>query len=164
MFFSGIIEESNVLSGHENSCTNNLINTAFGCYEKCKRTTGCVGFTWYKEDSLWCPLSCWLKDTMEGRMSETGLVSGVMPVIPLCSTTDPIVETETNCPNNGACPAATTDSDLTEWGSWSSCQLSLDRTAGFEVRNRECSTRHCSDALQEEQSCSHSLLTAGEFP
>ena len=80
----------------------------------------------------------------------------------LGSASAPTVETDSSCPGS-SCPAASTDSDLTEWSSWSSCQLSLDGSTAFQVRDRECSTRHCSDALQEQQSCSHPLLSPGNL-
>jgi hypothetical protein len=65
-----------------------------------------------------------------------------------------------NCPTV-VCPAATTGSDLSTWTDWSDCQLSRDGTAGFQVRNRECSTGHCSEDVQEVQTCTHPGTTAG---
>ena len=50
---------------------------------------------------------------------------------------------------------------LEEWGEWSSCQLSLSGTSGFQVRNRECSGRQCSEDRQEMKDCTHSQSTPG---
>ena len=50
---------------------------------------------------------------------------------------------------------------LDEWSEWSSCQLTLSGTSGFQVRNRECSGRQCSEDRQETKDCTHEQATPG---
>ena len=76
-----------------------------------------------------------------------------------CSNTDPVVETESSCPGS-SCPA-NSDSGMGSYGAWSDCTLSLSGTSAFKVRNRECSDRHCSSTVQENEDCDHPLLTPG---
>ena len=71
-------------------------------------------------------------------------------------------EESESCPGT-TCPSETTDTNTGEWSEWTSCQLSLDGKSAFQVRNRECSTTDCSDALQESQSCTHVGLSLGNF-
>ena len=75
-----------------------------------------------------------------------------------CSSTDPVVETD-SCPGN-SCPG-NSDSGMGSYGAWSDCTLSISGTSAFKVRNRECSDRHCSSAVQEKEDCDHPLLTSG---
>ena len=59
-----------------------------------------------------------------------------------------------------ACPSPTTGISLTEWTHWSSCHSSLDNRRHYQVRNRECLTRHCTDGTQEERGC----LNCSKYP
>ena len=72
-----------------------------------------------------------------------------------CSSTDPEVETAA-CPGD-TCPSAASGTAGT-WSEWSTCTTSFDGSSTFQVRNRDCPNGHCSDALQEEQTCT---LTTG---
>ena len=71
-------------------------------------------------------------------------------------------EESESCPGT-ICPTETTDTNVGEWTDWTSCQLSLDRKSAFQVRNRDCSTTDCTDALQESQSCTHAGLALGIY-
>ena len=71
-------------------------------------------------------------------------------------------EESESCPGT-ICPTETTDTNVGEWTDWTSCQLSLDRKSAFQVRNRDCSTTDCNDALQESQSCTHAGLALGIY-
>ena len=71
--------------------------------------------------------------------------------LPRCQFNDSKVESEP-CPNMD-CPSPTTGISLTEWTHWSSCHSSLDNNRHYQVRNRECLTRHCTDGTQEERGC-----------
>ena len=71
--------------------------------------------------------------------------------LPRCQSNDSKVESEP-CPIKD-CPSPTTGISLTEWTQWSLCYSSLDNTRHYQVRNRECLTKHCTDATQEERGC-----------
>ena len=76
-----------------------------------------------------------------------------------CSSTTPEVETDSSCPGT-SCPSID-DSEMGNYTDWSDCTLSISGTSAFKVRNRECSNRHCSSTVQENEDCDHPLLTAG---
>jgi len=75
-----------------------------------------------------------------------------------------------NCPQPmfeaAACPSTTcptTPAAIGSWSPWSDCHLSQDGMSGFRVKNRECSTRHCTQDRQMEETCTHPSTTAGKM-
>ena len=79
-----------------------------------------------------------------------------------CPDTMPMHETG-SCPSTN-CPSATTDAGQIESVSaWSTCQLARDGITGFQVRNKDCKTRHCSEDRQEELVCTHPSTATGVY-
>ena len=57
-----------------------------GCYEKtasssecldlCHKTADCIGFTWVNPDYPYCPMGCWIKSQITGRVAKQNVISG----------------------------------------------------------------------------------------
>ena len=46
------------------------------CLDLCHKTADCIGFTWVNPDYHYCPMGCWIKSQITGRVAKQNVISG----------------------------------------------------------------------------------------